>query len=41
VGIPSHRATYQIAAHVSDRFGVILWIFFGRAHPERAQLDRT
>jgi hypothetical protein len=38
-GVPSDRETYQIAAHVPGRFDVTIWIFFGRAHPTREQLD--
>jgi len=40
-GVPSDRATYQIAAHVPGRFDVTLWIFFGRSHVTREQLDRA
>ena len=40
-GVPSDRATYQIAAHVPGRFDVTLWVFFGSAHPTRGQLDRA
>jgi hypothetical protein len=40
-GVPSDRATYQIAAHVPGRFDATLWIFFGSAHPTRDQIDRT
>jgi hypothetical protein len=40
-GVPTGTATYQIATNVPDRFDVTLWIFFGRPHPTREQLDRA
>ena len=40
-GVPPDFATYQIGAYVRGRFDVVLWVFFGRAHPTAAQLDRA
>jgi hypothetical protein len=40
-GVPPDFATYQIGAYVRERFDVVLWVFFGRAHPTAAQLDRA
>jgi hypothetical protein len=40
-GVPPTFATYQIGAYVPGRFDVVLWVFFGRAHPPSAQLDRA
>jgi hypothetical protein len=37
-GVRPDRATYQILAHVPDRYDVTLWIFFGRPHPTNEQL---
>lgn len=40
-GVPSDRATYQIAARVAGRFDLTLWTFFGRPQPTREQLERA
>jgi hypothetical protein len=40
-GVPDDRATYRILARAPDRFDVTLWVFFGRANPDSAQLARA
>jgi len=38
-GVPATKALFRLNARVPDQYDVDLWIFFGRAHPTRDQLE--
>lgn len=40
-GVPSRIGTYQLFARLADRREIYLTVFFGRAHPTKAQLARA